>query len=95
MGWLDDFEHELGKFNLRVREARAFGADPRSLTHEDVEGWNEKASNRTPPKTRAAIIASISRSNPMRYARLRRDYRWLQKQARKHGLSPEDARWLF
>lgn len=95
MSWLDDVERGLGTFNDALREARAFGSDPRSLNHEDVEDWQKKASGRTPPKTRAQIIEAISRSNPFRYARLRRDYKWIQKQAAKHGLSPEDARWLF
>jgi len=94
MGWLDDVERKLGRFNDQVRDARAFGAPPRDLSHEDREEWNRGATRRQPPKTRGAIISAISASDPRRYARLRRDMKWLEKQAVKHGLSPEDARWL-
>lgn len=94
MGFLSDLEHRLIRFNNQVREVAEFGKPPSHLGLDDHDDFMTKARMRQPPRTRAEIISAVSARAPMRYARLKRDMRWLEKQAVKHGLSPEDARWL-
>lgn len=68
---------------------------PRKATEDDIAGWFEAAEMQRGPKTRAAIIAALERKNKYRMWRLRYDYRWLQKQLKRMGLNPEDAKELL
>jgi hypothetical protein len=53
------------------------------------------------PSTRGAslhygdLLAVVRRRRPVRLARLQRDFRWLQREAVRHGYSAEEARWLL
>ena len=94
MDWFDKLVRNLTIVNDKRHEIEAKGKPPRWVTHKERNAWNRAAQAQSAPKTRAQVIGSISRQGPRRYARLRRDMKWLEKQAVKHGLSPDDARWL-
>jgi hypothetical protein len=67
----------------------------RYLTDEDYDSFDQAADQRQPQLSRGKIEAELNRRNHHRMWRLRRDYRWVQKQMGKMGLNPEDARWLL
>jgi hypothetical protein len=70
------------------------GKPARPLTEDDVSGWMAAADERPAPL--APKIADVIRKrNRFRWRRFIKDYRWVQKEMEKMGLSPEDARWLL
>ena len=48
-----------------------------------------------PPSNLATLRKRIYSLSPVRWKRMQRDFRWMQKQMKKMGLNPEDARWLL
>lgn len=67
---------------------------PRSMTESEIsatlkEGWTDA------PKSIDKIRQQIQRDNPVRWARLQREFRWAQKRMRKLGLNPDDVRWIL
>lgn len=70
------------------------GQPPRIVTPNELDSWFEAADAR--PKVGTKSVADRIRSrNPFRWRRLLRDYRWAQKEMKRMGLNPEDARWLL
>ena len=67
----------------------------RKAMQEDFDGWFEAAEFQVGPRTRQTIIKALQKKNPHRMWRLRHDYRWVQKQMKKMGLDPNDARELL
>lgn len=67
---------------------------PRELTAEDRASFFEEGT-RKPPRTTEQARQRIADSNPVRWARLQREFRWAQKRAKKMGINPEDVRWLL
>jgi hypothetical protein len=47
------------------------------------------------PRNRDELIESIKKKNSYRWWRLQHDYKWLQKEMRKAGYNPEEARELL
>lgn len=45
--------------------------------------------------TRKHLQDLMARRNKWRWRRLNRDYKWLEKEMKKLGLNPEDARFLL
>lgn len=70
------------------------GQEPRLLGDDD---YDEIFANTYPVRERKRkdIQTTIRESNPIRWARLQRDYRWVQRRMKKMGLNPEDARWIL
>lgn len=69
---------------------------PRPLTPDDVGSFFKAAEKPKPPvKDAAWVRKQLSVRNPVRWARLQRDYRWMQKSMKKMGLNPEEARYIF
>lgn len=72
---------------------------PRPLTLEDRAGWADaqdrghKISRK--PETLEAVRKLIKHRNPVRWMQLQRDYKWVQKEMKKLGLNPEDARYIL
>lgn len=69
--------------------------DKRQLREEDVLGFYEAAESRKPMMTRDDILAALERKNSYRMWRIRHDFKWLQRQLRKMGHNPDDARELL
>ena len=67
----------------------------RRLTEVDVSAWNKAADRRKPQMDREQIIERIKARNAYRWWRLNHDYKWLERQMKKMGLSPQDARELL
>lgn len=69
---------------------------PRVPTSEELDSWFDDG-KQVPPSnhTRESIRSAIKSRNPVRFNRMMRDFRWMQKQMKKMGLNPEDARWLL
>lgn len=70
------------------------------LTDDDYVAFDAALDIRTgykrlPPRTIEEARQAVRRKNPIKYAQIMRDYHWLQKQMRKLGLNPDDARDLF
>jgi hypothetical protein len=64
--------------------------------HSDYENAIEEHEVRTFTKNSTENISKhMRRRNRVRWWRLRRDFGWLQKELRKMGRDPEDARWIL
>jgi hypothetical protein len=67
----------------------------RPLDEDDYISFDEAVQQRKPPRGIADIKKELTQRNFMRMYALRKDFRWLQKQMKKMGLNPEDARWIL
>lgn len=67
----------------------------RRTTHDEVIGWFTASDERQPTLTRERIIEKIKAKNAYRWWRLNHDYKWLQRQCKKMGLNPNEARELL
>lgn len=73
-------------------------ATPRPVTDDEFESWFAAATEQDePPKhlNRKQLLMMLKVKNPIRMRRLRKDYAWMQRQLKKVGANPEDARWLL
>lgn len=73
-------------------------ATPRPVTEDEYDSWFAAAMEQDePPKhlNRNQLLAALRLRNPVRMRRLRKDYAWMQRQLKKLGANPEDARWLL
>lgn len=70
-----------------------FGKKPAS--EEDVQDWIDAADNRRGSLSDDEIIAYLNSKNWYRWWRIGQDYRWVKKQLKKLGVSPERARNLL
>jgi hypothetical protein len=71
---------------------------PRPATDDDRAGWFSAATEADKPpalNTREQLITHLRHKNPVRVHRLRKDFKWMQKEMKKLGRNPEDARWLL
>jgi hypothetical protein len=69
----------------------------RPLTEEDRLGW-DTALNLQPrgnPRTFDSVRIQMRARNPVRFWQMQRDMRWLERQMKKAGYNPEDARFLL
>jgi len=64
--------------------SQTWGGEPPAL-----EGYREPSTYST---TGARVITLLRQVNYWRYRRLCSDFAWMQKQVKKMGLNPEDAR---
>lgn len=89
----------MGRFAQAMDMLKYRGVPPRELWEGDYDGFFKAAStpNRDEPKgkTRDGIRARLLLDNPIRWRRLQRDYRWLEKRMKKLGANPEDARFIL
>jgi hypothetical protein len=69
------------------------GQRPRQLTDEDIAWFEDTKLDK--PLTMEDVKALLRQRNPVRWWRLQNDFKWMQRQLRKMGRNPEDARWLF
>lgn len=60
-----------------------------------VDSFMEAADQRKGPRTKAEILAIIKKRNGYRLWRIRHDYKWLQKEMRRLGYNPDDAKELL
>lgn len=69
---------------------------PRAATPGDRGSWFDAAME-APPKSlnREQLITHLKMRNPVRMRRLANDYAWMQRELKKAGKNPEDARWLL
>lgn len=81
--------------NANEQRALNYAKSKRLLTDNDIDSFNEAADQRKPQRTQTNIIEALRKKDGHRMWRLQRDYRWMQKQMKKMGLNPEDARWLL
>lgn len=95
MGFLDTVEDYLRSFNDEVRDIMAVGQDPRDLGEADLQNFDESADRRIKPKTQVEIHQRLVAHNPMRWGRMQRDLKYFKKVMRKHGLNPEDLRFML
>jgi hypothetical protein len=70
-------------------------SEPRDLTIDDRLAWNTAMEDRTSLRTKEDIRKVMSNRNPVRFWQLQRDFKWLQRQMKKAGLNPEDARYIL
>jgi hypothetical protein len=86
-----------------VAKARIAGqprpkGQPRNLTEADRIGWADAQDSRESsmkPRTIEDVKALVRNRNPIRWRQLQGDFRWLQKEMKKMGLNPEDARYIL
>lgn len=70
------------------------GVAPRLLNDKDIADFIGPMSKPPRPTTLDSLRGHMRSKNPVRWHRLRRDFAWMQREMRKLGLNPEDARWL-
>lgn len=71
------------------------GPGPWALSTDDIESFHDAADHRKGPLTQDQIISVLKLRNWVRWHRLQSDFKWLQKQYKKMGLNPDDARYLL
>ena len=92
MGLWTDF---IVAYNSKRDEQRA-KAEPRPLTEQDRVSWYSAQDRRTSNlRDMDAVKALIRQRNPIRWRCLRKDFAWMQKEMKRLGLNPEDARYLL
>lgn len=64
----------------------------RKPTEEEIVEWLTPWG---PAVTKEALIAAIKEKNKYHWWRLNYDYRWLQRQLKKMGYNPEEAKDLL
>jgi hypothetical protein len=76
--------------------------NPRNLDPQDISSYLDAATERvahpSKPKSKSgvdALRAYLDHTHSVRMFRMRVDLRWLQRQCKKYGVNPEDARWLI
>lgn len=81
----------------RAHKEAQYGTSPHRVTDEELIGWDAAADGRKPPKpaTIEEVRAALRRINPVKWHNVQSDYRWVQKQMKKMGLNPEDARFIL
>ena len=95
----------------RVRSgtpSRYHKRDARPLEADDVDAfllasgefYSEQRREKMKPPTstsqeRDDFIKQLGRRYPNRIRRIGHDFDWLRKQARRHGINPEEVRWLL
>lgn len=80
---------------LFQKGSRFSGVDKHLLDDDDIESFWSASDKRTRPLERHEILAYLERKNSVRMWQLRRNFKWMQKQMKKMGLNPEDARELL
>lgn len=72
---------------------------PHTLRDADLIGWDvslsERARRQPKPETWAEVRRAISHENPVRWAQMQSEFRWLKRKMKKMGLNPEDARYVL
>lgn len=93
---LSNFFSAVNKFERAYNEAR-FGKGPRDLTDADYDAWSAAADEGFKPTIRTIQQAqtALRRINPVRWRQVQSDYKWVQKQMKRLGLNPEDARYIL
>ena len=75
-------------------DARHKGKSPRALSDKDIDSFFKEQRKPPAPMTLNRLRTHMSRKNYARWRRLKKDFAWMQREMRKLGLNPEDARWL-
>lgn len=75
-------------------------SQPRPLTVEDRTGWADEQDKRghrvsRTPQNLGEVRKLIKHRNPLRWMQLQRDFKWVQKEMKRLGLNPEDARYIL
>lgn len=91
------------KMRDALAEAHAAGqprskSERRDLTEDDRLAWYDAGSEREKairPQTIADVQALVRNRNPVRWRQLQGHYKWLQKEMKRMGLNPEDARYML
>lgn len=88
------FSNILGAIiNPKPHVKNYVGLPPRFPTDEEVKSWLHSAESR---KDNALNVRKeLRRRNPIRWKRMQGDLHWMQKELKKMGLDPENARWYL
>ncbi len=84
----EGFKEGMGR-NITSHSSR------RPLTEQDFDGFRAAADERPKPRTIEDIRRRLTERNFVRMNRLQKEYRWMQREMKKMGLNPEDARWVL
>jgi hypothetical protein len=97
MGVWKNLVDEVTKARIAGQQPRRT-SQPRNLTEADRIGWADAQDSRESsmkPRTTQDVRALVRNRNPIKWAQLQGNYRWLQKEMKKMGLNPEDARYIL
>lgn len=82
-----------------ARPKRYRGMPPRLLRADEIGTWIDISDKRDgrPPKLvdNRARQDYLRAKNPVRWYRMKRDFKWAQRQLLKVGVDPEEVRWLL
>ena len=98
MGFLGDIRIWWDSIDPEVKPAS--WSQRRPLTEEDRVGWYDaqdtmRRNMSKEPKNIESVRRLIRHRNPVRWYNLQRDFKWVQKEMKKMGLNPEDARYIL
>lgn len=91
----DSFFRSMERLESRMKSSTYKQGSPASLTDSDFDGFEVAVKARRGPLTTEQIIATLKRKNAVRWRRLHKDYRWMQREFKKMGLNPDDAKELL
>ena len=95
MGLLKDM---ADAFVTEWKKASKESNERRDLTEEDRLSWYDAGTSRPKgpaDRTIQDVRALVRNRNPVRWRQLQKNFKWVQKEMRKMGLNPEDARYLL
>lgn len=95
MGMLNDVK---AAWNAASQAKPVKSNKPRDLTEADRLGWYDAGDEREKsikPRTVQDVQSLIRNRNPVRWRQLQGHYKWLQKEMKRIGLNPEDARYIL
>jgi len=79
--------------NPKPHRKNYVGQPPRFPTDDEVKAWLRSADSRQ--HNAMNVRKELRRRNPVRWNRMQGDFHWMQKQLKKMGLNPDDARWYL
>lgn len=86
---------KLVEWSLK-KEAQMLGTEPRRMTHTELGRLFDAGIQKPPTSTTIEELRkNIRLRNPVRWKRLQKELRWVEKQMKKMGHNPEDARWIL
>lgn len=99
MSLISDQMRELFDYIFGDNQTPLNPKKPRNLTEDDRLGWDDAMDQRQKsplqPRTVQDVQRLIRNRNPLRWHGIQKDFKWVQKEMKKLGLNPEDARYIL
>lgn len=92
---MSNFFRKMERLEASLMSSTYKRTAPRGLNDNDFDGFDVAVAARRRPRNVDQIEAVLKAKNPVRWRRIHSDYRWMQREFRKLGLNPDDAKELL